>query len=145
MNQIKLNISGGHKATKNIKRTGAFTVSIADSTHVIESDYFGITSGNTTKDKFEKSGMHAVKSENVNAPIIEEYPVCMECTLAENEEGYGILGNVVDVSVDENYLDADGKVNVEAIKAIAYDSFNHDYYEIGKKVGKAFSDGKKLI
>ena len=116
MNQIKLNISGGHKTTKNIKRTGAFTVSIADSTHVIESDYFGITSGNTTKDKFEKSGMHAVKSENV-----------------------------VDVSVDENYLDADGKVNVEAIKAIAYDSFNHDYYEIGKKVGKAFSDGKKLI
>ncbi len=144
-NQIKLNISEGHKTTQNIKRTRAFTVSLADGVHVVEADYFGMISGNNKKDKFEKSGLHAIKSEHVNAPIIEELPICMECTLAENQEGYGVLGNVVNVSVDAKFLNPDGTVNVDAIRAIAFDSFNHGYYEIGKKVGQAFSDGKKLM
>lgn len=144
-NQIKLNISEGHKTTKNIKRNKAFTVSLADANHVIEADYFGLTSANNNINKFAKSGLHAIKSEHVNAPIITDFPICMECSLADNPEGYGVLGNIVNVSVDDKYLNPDGSVNVSSIKALAYDSFNNDYYEVTNKVGTAFSDGKKLL
>ena len=147
MTKVALNLTESHKTVKNIKRTGYFTVALADSNHVAESDYLGIVSGDNVKDKFEKSGLHAVKSNFVNAPIIEEYPVTMECEFIEfqdDENGVGVIGNIVNVSVDENVLDENGNVDVEKINAIMYDPFKHGYYSVGKKVGQAFSDGNKL-
>lgn len=143
--QIKLNISEEHKTTKNIRRTGCFTVSLATTETLVESDYFGIASGNDVKDKFEKTGMKAVKSEHVNAPIIEDYPVCMECKAVEVDGEYGVLGEIVNLSIDEKYLDENGNPNLEKMNTIAYDPFSHGYYEVTKKVGQAFSDGKKLM
>ena len=143
--QIKLNISEGHKTAKNIKRTGCFTVSLADKDHIVESDYLGIVSGNNVKDKFEKTGMHAIKSEHVNAPIIEEYPICMECKAVEIDGEYGVLGEIVNLSIDEKYLDENGKPDIAKMNTIAYAPLTHGYYEVTKKVGQAFSDGKKLM
>ncbi len=143
--QIKLNISEGHKTTQNIRRTGCFTVSLATTETLTESDYFGIASGNNVKDKFERTGMKAIKSEHVNAPIVTDYPVCMECKAVEVDGEYGVLGEIVNLSIDEKYLDENGNPDFAKMNTIAYDPFTHGYYEVTKKVGQAFSDGKKLL
>lgn len=142
---IKLNISENHKTTENIRRTGCFTVSLATTETMVESDYFGIVSGNDTKDKFERTGFHAVKSEHVDAPIITEYPVCMECKAVEIDGEYGVLGEIVNLSIEDEYLDENGRPDLTKLNTIAYDPFTHGYYEVNKKVGQAFSEGKKLM
>ena len=108
-----------------------------------EADYFGMISGNNTKDKFEKSGLTATKSENVDAPIINEFPICMECRLLEEESNWGIVGQIVNVTAEEEVL-KDENVDIEKLEAIAFDPFTHGYYEIGKRVGNAFQDGLSL-
>ena len=144
--QVVLNLTESHKTVKNIKERKAFTVSIADSKHVVEADYFGIASGNNTKDKFEKSKLTATKSENVDAPIINEFPVCMECEFIEyqdNEYGCGVVGKVVNVTADEKVMKGDN-VDISLLDAIAFDPYTHGYYKIGDRVGNAFSDGMQL-
>ena len=144
--QIKLNISDSHKTAENIRRTGAFTVSLADKDHVMESDFFGLVSSRDLKEKFELTGLHAVPSELVNAPIIEEYPVCMECKALPFDGEYGVLGEIVNLTVDEDKFTADGKVDIKKLGIICYDPFEHGYYSVGEtKVGRAFHDGKKLL
>ena len=143
MTQIKLNLTESHKTVKNIKRTGACTVSLATKDYVAESDYLGIVSANNVVDKFEKSGLHSIKSDKVDAPIIEEYPICMECKLVNFDDG--TLLDVVNVLAEENYLNDDGSIKLDEAGIIAYDPYAHGYYEVGKKVGQAFSDGKKLM
>ena len=147
MTKVALNLTETHKTVKNIKVRKAFTVALADSNHIAEADYVGIVSGNNVKDKFEKSGLHAIKSSNVDAPIIEEFPITMECKFIEyqdGEHGCGVIGEIVNVSADENVLDENGKVIIEKLNTIMYDPFNYGYYKVGEKVGQAFSDGNKL-
>ncbi len=139
---VMLNLTETHKTVKNIKERGAFTVSIADSKHVKEADYFGMISGNNTKDKFEKTGLTATKSENVDAPIINEFPICMECEFVDYKE-CGVIGKVVNVSADESVMSGDN-VDISLVNAIAFDPYTHGYYEIGKRVGEAFKDGLGL-
>ena len=146
-NMIALNLTETHKTVENIKKRKAFTVSIADAKHVVEADFFGIASANTMKDKFERSGMTMTKSSVVDAPIINEFPICMECEFVEyqgNENGIGVIGKVVRVSADENILNGNN-IDVEKLEAIAFDPYTHGYYKVTKRVGEAFSDGKKLI
>ena len=143
MNMVILNLTETHKTVKNIKETGCFTVAIADSLHIKEADYCGIVSGNNTLDKFQKSGLTASKSEFVNAPIINEFPIAMECKFIEFTD-YGVVGEIVNVSVDEKILDDSEKIDPSKIHALIYDTFNHGYYEVGNKVGQAFHDGKEL-
>lgn len=144
MTHLKLCLTESHKTVKNIKRTGYCTVALGIKDLVIESDYFGIVSANTVADKFEKSGLHSRKSENIEAPIIEEYPICMECKLVGFEDD-GTLVEVTKVLVDEKYLNEDGSIKLDEIGIISYDPYGHGYYVVGNKVGQAFSDGKKLI
>ena len=104
---VVLNLTETHKTVQNIKQRKSFTVSIADSKHVVEADYFGIVSGNNTPDKFKNSGLTATKSENIDAPIINEFPICIECEFIEyqdNEYGCGVVGKIVNVSADEEVL-----------------------------------------
>lgn len=144
--KLALFISEGHATTKAIRESKAFTVSIADKAHVKEADYVGIASGNSVSDKFEKTGLKAVKSTHVNAPVLEDFPICMECELEgiRTEDGYTVIGKVVNTSVDESVLTPDGKVDVEKTGAIMFDLYRHGYYEVGAKVGQAWSDGKDL-
>lgn len=143
--EIKLNISEGHRTTKNIRRTGCFTVTVADEKHVVEADYVGIVSGDRVKDKFERTGLKAHKSDLIDAPILDDFPICMECKAKDCTDEYGVLGDILRLSVDEEYLDKDGKVDLAKMRIIAYDPFNHGYYVVGEKVGQAFSDGRKLV
>ena len=143
-NQVMVCLAHEHKTTENIKQSGAFTVSFATAETVVPCDYVGIVSANDVPDKFEKAGFHAVKSEFVNAPIIEELPMTLECKLLKfNEDGI-CIGEIVNVSADERVLDEDGKVDAGKLNPILYDSVTHAYWNFGEKVGRAFSDGKKI-
>ncbi len=144
MSQLKLNLTESHKTVKNIKRTGCCTVSLATKDYVAESDYLGIESANTVTNKFEKSGLHCVKSENVDAPVIDEYPICMECKLVDFEND-GTLLDVINVLAEDKYVNEDGTIKLDEVGVISYDPYGHGYYEVGSKVGQAFSEGKKLI
>ena len=107
-----------------------------------EADYFGIVSGNNTPNKFENSKLTATKSEIVDAPIINEFPICMECEFIEYGDA-GVVGKVINISVDENVMNGD-KVDIEKVSAIAFDPYTHGYYKVSERVGEAFKDGFKL-
>ena len=141
-NEVLLNLTETHKTVKNIKKRKAFTVSIADAKHVVEADYFGVVSANNTADKFERSGLSVTKSKLVDAPIINEFPVCLECEFIEFEN-CGVVGKVVNVSAEESVL-TKGQVDIEKLEAIAFDPYTHGYYKVSKRVGNAFKDGFKL-
>ncbi len=142
--QIMICLADDHKTTKNIIESEAFTVSIADAKHVIEADYVGIVSGNKVPDKMTKAGLTTVKSRYVNAPIINEFPMTVECKLIKfNEDGI-CIGEIVNVSADESVLGEDGMIDVKKLGAITYDPVHHHYIKLGEKVGNAFSDGKKI-
>ncbi len=148
MDKISLNLTETHKTVQNLKKTGAFTVSLADVKNIKAADFFGIASGNTMADKFERSGLTAVKSDKVNAPIIEEFPVTMECELAEiieTDNVYTIVGKIVNVSAQEEILDEKGRVDIEKSGILMFDQFKAGYYVTGEKVGQAWSSGKELM
>lgn len=105
-NELSMCLSAGHKTVKNILKRKAFTVSMADAAHVVACDYVGIASGNDVAEKFAKAGFHAVKSEYVDAPLIEELAVAVECRLKSyDEETCRMVGEIVNISVDESVLD----------------------------------------
>lgn len=143
---VALNLTETHKTVKNIKKHKAFTVSIADSKHVVEADYFGVVSGNNTPNKFETSGLTASKSENVDAPIINEFPICFECEFIEyqdGEYGCGVIGKVINITADEAVMCGD-RIDISKVNAIAFDPYTHGYYKVTERVGEAFKDGLKL-
>ena len=143
-NLVMVCLADDHKTTENIKKTGAFTVSFATAKTVAACDYVGIVSANDVPDKFERAGFHAIKSEYVNAPIIKELPMTVECKLIKfNEDGI-CVGEIVNVSADESILDKAGKIDAKLLDPIIYDSVTHAYWNFGERVGQAFSDGKKL-
>ena len=143
---VVLNLTETHKTVQNIKAQGAFSINIADATHVVQADYFGIESGNSVSDKFTKSKLSAIKSDFVNAPIINELPLCLECEFIEyqtNKYGCGVIGKVVNVSANNKVI-VNGKVDINLVDAIAFDPYTHGYYRVSKRVGNAFSEGLKL-
>ena len=143
---VALNLTESHKNVTNIKARGAFTVSIADAAHVVEADYFGVESGNKVTDKFARSGLTASKAETVDAPVINEFPLCLECEFIEyqtNEFGCGVIGKVVNVTADQSVME-DGKLNMSLVGGIAFDPYTHGYYKVTERVGDAFKDGLKL-
>ena len=143
---VALNLTESHKTVKNIKVRGAFTVSIADAAHVVEADYFGVESGNRVLNKFENSGLTASKSEILDAPIINEFPLCLECEFIEyqnGEYGCGVIGKVLNVTADESVMVGD-KIDMSLVNAIAFDPYTHGYYKVAERVGEAFKDGLQL-
>ena len=144
-NKVFLCLSAGHKTVKNILARGAFTVSMATAEHTVEADYLGVVSGNKVPDKMKRSGLHISKSEKVDAPVIDEFPLTFECKLLSfDEENDYMIGEIVNVSVEDSILTEDGKVDMTKFHPIIYDSVNHDYRVMGDSVGKAFSDGNKI-
>ncbi len=131
-----------HKTTKNIAITGAFTVSMGTEDTVIPCDYVGVESADKVPGKFEKAGFHATKSSKVNAPLIDELPMALECKVKSFEDGI-LIGEIVNVTADESVV-TDGKIDPKKLKPIAYDPANKTYVALGEVVGKAFSDGLQL-
>lgn len=143
-NQVMVCLADDHKTTDNIKKTGAFTVSFATASTVVPCDYVGIVSANDVPDKFERAGFHSTKSEFVNAPVIEELKMTVECKLLKfNEDGI-CIGEIVNVSADESILDENGRIDATKLDPVIYDSVSHAYRRFGETVGRAFSDGKKI-
>ncbi|MBQ7290565.1 MAG: flavin reductase family protein [Clostridia bacterium] len=144
-NEITICISENHKTTANILARGAFTVSMADAAHVAECDYVGVVSGNKVPNKMEIAGFTTFKSELVDAPIIAELPMALECRLKSYDaETCRLVGEIVNVSADESVLGENGKVDPAKLRPITYDPMNHKYLVLGEAVGNAFSDGLKL-
>ncbi|MBQ8839780.1 MAG: flavin reductase family protein [Clostridia bacterium] len=143
-NEISICISAEHKTTKNILLNGAFTVSMATADTVAPCDYVGIVSGNDVPNKLEIAGFHTEKSQIVNAPIICELPMAVECKLKSyDEDSCRLVGEIVNVCAEESIL-TNGKIDPDKLRPITYDGMNHVYYVLGERVGDAFSEGKKL-
>ena len=132
-----------HKTTENFEKTGAFTVAFGTADTVLISDYFGVESGEKVN-KIEKAGCHVHRSAHVNAPIIEEYPLTLECTVRswDPESGY-LIGEIVSEQADPSIL-TDGWVDLGKLRPIIFDPAFGAYRVVGEVVGKAFSDGLKL-
>lgn len=143
--QISMCLSAGHKTVKNILKRKAFTVSMADAAHVTECDYVGIVSANDVPDKLSRAGFHTTKSEFVDAPLIDELPMALECRLVSyDEESCRLIGEIVNVSADERILGENGKIEPAKLQPITFDPVNNAYLKLGEKVGNAFKDGVKL-
>ena len=143
--EITICVDASHKTAENLLTRKAFTVSMATAKYLTACDYVGIVSGNKEPEKFAKAGFHATKSEYVDAPLIDELPMALECELLSyDEETCRLVGRIVNVCADESVLDANGKVDVAKLQPITYDPMSHHYLVLGEKVGQAFHDGVVL-
>ncbi len=145
---VALNLEADHKTVANIRARGAFTLAVPGTDTLEASDFFGTATANKTADKFERSGLHAVKSSRVDAPVIEEYPVTLECVAEKMEdEPYGlrILGRIVNVLADEKVLDDKGEIDAGKLDAFIFDQMRNGYYAVGEKVGLAWQSGAGLM
>ena len=143
--EVSICVSADHKTTLNILLKKAFTVSMATAEQMVACDYVGIVSGNKVPDKFAKAGFHATKSEFVDAPLIDELPMAMECELISYDpESCRLVGRIVNVSADESVLNEKGKVDPMKLRPITFDPMNNAYLVLGEKVGNAFKDGLQL-
>ncbi len=140
---------GAHATTENLARCDEFTVAFATKKTMVASDFVGIVSAKNDIQKIQKTGWRVAKSENVNAPIFTDFPMTLECRILrkidETADGYNIIAEIVNILVDESYIGADGKPDVEQMGLITYDPIHHGYIELGNRVGNAFSDGKKML
>lgn len=141
--ELCLCLSEGHKTTANILTRKAFTVSMATAEQMEACDYVGIASGNNTPDKMEKAGFHTEKAEFVDAPIIRELPMTLECRLISYDpESCHLFGEIVNVSADESVL-TDGRIDIAKLEPITFNPIDNSYHVIGEKIGNAFHDGAK--
>lgn len=144
-NEISMCISPEHKTTENILARKAFTVSVGTADQVVPCDYVGVVSGNEVPDKMAKAGFHTSRSAFVDAPLIDELPMALECRLVSYDpETCRLVGEIVNVSAQESVLNAEGMVDPAKLRPITYDSMNHTYLVLGEVVGSAFADGLSL-
>ncbi len=142
--EISMCLSAGHKTVKNILARKAFTVSMATADTVVPCDFVGMVSGNDVSDKLERAGFHPVRSAFVDAPLLAELPMAVECRLTSYDESTGrLVGEIVNVCAEESIL-TDGKIDPAKLRPITYDGMNHAYYVLGEQVGHAFQDGAAL-
>ena len=147
-NKVALNISAGHKTAQNLKARGAFTISVADAAHMEAADFLGIASGNKIPDKFARTGLNAVKSALVDAPVVTDFPVTLECKVESMQETDGdlhVVGEILNALAREDVLAEDGKVDPDKINALIFDQFRMGYYVVGQQVGKAWNAGAGLM
>ena len=143
--EITICVDAEHKTMENILARKAFTVSMGTADQVVACDYVGIVSGNDDPNKFAKAGFHATKSEFVDAPLIDELPLALECTLTSYDpESCRLVGNILNLCADETVLGENGKVDAAKLQPITFDPMNHHYLVLGEKAGQAFRDGLAL-
>ena len=142
--KILIALAMDHKTVKNLKKTKAFTVSVATKDQLEAIDYAGIVSGNNTPDKMERTGFTLEKSKFVNAPLIQELPVTLECELQEiTSDDCAVIGKIVNASAEESVLDESGKPDLGKVQPVVFDSVKNEYYALGDMVGKAFWIGAR--
>ena len=143
--EISICVDASHRTARNLAARGAFTVSMATADRLKACDYVGIVSGDKVPDKFARAGFHALKSELVDAPLIRELPMALECrVISYDPETCRLVGQILNVSADESVLGEDGKVDTAKLRPITYDPMTHHYLVLGERVGRAFHDGVEL-
>ena len=143
--EITICVDSGHKTAENLLTRKAFTVSMATVKYLTACDYVGIVSGNKVPDKFAKAGFHATRSNFVDAPLIDELPMALECeVISYDTDTCRLVGRVVNVSADESILGDNGKIDVTKLNPLTYDTVTHTYRVLGEAVGRAFHDGLAL-
>ena len=143
--ELTMCISAGHKTTANILARKAFTVSMATADQAVACDYVGIESGKRVANKLEKAGWHTTKSEFVDAPLVDELPMALECRLVSYDpESCRLVGEIVNVCAEESVLDSEGKIDVQKLAPITFDPVHNVYRKLGEVAGHAFQDGAKL-
>ncbi len=146
--RVALNLEADHKTVANLRARGAFTLAVPGTDTLAASDFLGIASANKMADKFARTGLHAVKSSRVDAPVIKEYPLTLECTVEKMEdEPYGlrVLGRIVNVLADEKVLDEKGRIDAARLNAFVFDQMQNGYYAVGGKAGQAWHSGADLM
>ena len=142
--EITICVDSRHKTAENLLARNAFTVSMATVDTLTACDYLGIVSGNDVPDKVSKAGFHTTKSDFVDAPLINELPVALECrVISYDTDTCRLVGEIMNICADESVL-TDGKIDPMKLRPITYDGMNHTYLAIGQAVGKAFQDGTAL-
>ena len=147
-NMVALNLEEDHKTVENLRRRGAFTLAVPGTDTLKESDFLGIVSQKKMPDKFQRTGLHAVRSEKVDAPIIEEYPLTLECKVVEMQDqpyGLRVLGEIVNVAADEKTLDEKGRIDAAKLNAFVFDQMRHGYYALGELTGQAWKSGVEYV
>ncbi|MBQ5972797.1 MAG: flavin reductase family protein [Oscillospiraceae bacterium] len=145
---VALNLEEAHKTVANLRRNGAFTLAVPGADTVRESDFLGIASSNKMADKFARTGLHAARSTRVDAPVVEEYPMTLECEVVEfQRQPYGlrVLGRIVGILADESVLDEKGRIDAAKLNAFAFDPMRSGYYALGGKIGQAWQSGAPLM
>ncbi|MBQ8074638.1 MAG: flavin reductase family protein [Oscillospiraceae bacterium] len=147
-NMVALNLEEDHKTVTNLKARGAFTLSVPGRDTLAESDFLGIASANQIPEKFSVTGLHAEKSTRVDAPIITEYPLTLECKVVEMQDqpyGLRVLGEIVNVLAEESVLDEEGKIDCGKLNTFLFDQMRSDYYAVGEVCGKAWHSGAPFV
>ena len=147
-NMVALNLEEDHKTVANLQARGAFTLAVPGTDTLVESDFMGTASANKFPDKFERTGLHAEKSSRVDAPIIKEYPLTLECKVVEMQEqpyGLRVLGEIVNVLADEAVLDEQGRIDAGKLNAFMFDQMRNGYYAVGPVCGHAWHSGAPLL
>lgn len=137
-----------HQTTDNLALNPDFTVAFATRETLVGADYVGLVSGRKVPDKVARTGWEVVKAEQVNAPLFRDFPMTLECRVEtkinESDSGCYLVAQIVSIDVDERFLAADGKPDLERMHLLTYDPVHHGYLEIGQRVGNAFKDGNAL-
>ena len=148
VNKVALSLGTERKTLMNIMLREAFTLSFANAQYMKEMDFLGTTSAYSMPDKLAKAGFHFVKSKHVDAPIISEFPVAIECELEDIKDEFGekrVKGKIINVNADTEILDSEGKIDVSKLDALMFEQYRNCYYVVGQKIGKAFEMGKELL
>ncbi|MDW4511806.1 flavin reductase family protein [Priestia megaterium] len=147
-NEISICSSSERKKLKNIMLHGAFTVSMSDASFLEACDYLGNETGNEVPNKFAKTGLKATKSKYVNAPIIEESTLVIECELTEIVRGnhiHAIVGKMVNIAVDESVLNERGKIDAKKTRMLFFDSFSYSYFTLRDKFENDWNEGREFM
>lgn len=146
--RIALFIDEDHKTTQNLLKTKAFTVSIADRAHMDVADSSALPPETKCRINLSVPAIMPARARLSMAPVIDEFPVVMECELAEvssTDSFYAIVGRIVNTAAEESVLSENGKVDPARLNALILDQFQHGYYVSGEQVGKAWHEGAGLM
>ena len=128
-----------------ICESGEFVINLTTKELAYATDYCGVKSGRDC-DKFNEMKLTPQKGMKVSCPIIAESPVNLECKVREIKELGShdmIIAEVVAVDVSEEYMDENGKFELNDTNLLVYS--HGEYFTLGDKLGKfGYSVQKKI-
>lgn len=129
-----------------IVERGAFSVNVPSAKYLVETDYAGIASGRDF-DKFAATGLTPVRGEVLDVPLVEEFPISMECRLTHTLELGShdlFVGKIVACWADSEVLLEAGRIDCKKLDPLLF-MLNGEYFGIGGYLAASHSSGRRLI